>query len=326
MQKGVGTDVFEPSNDVKVKGVLYRRAKSKYVSDEIAQDLIRIKKSPLHDAYIRTMECSGTLLQEGKKITSTYCNGRWCITCNRMRTGKLINGYKEQLTRLPDLQFVTLTLRSVPWFSLGLTITRMGKQMRDIKKQLLKKGYPTNGVRKLEITYDDATGLYHPHYHLMISGKMNADMIVLYWMLAFPNETNRKAQDVRAFSGNEHNLVELFKYSTKMIASSTKKVEYQGRKSKVKTIAKTPAFALDRIFRALYMRRTFQAMGIVKNVSEDIEELQSQLYEELNFEEGLKVWKWGREWNEADWLSLDWECLTGFSPSESLQNLLINSS
>lgn len=325
MQKEVGIDVLERSNEVKTKGVLYRRAKSKYVSDEIAQDLIRVSKSPLHAAYCRTLECSGVLMQDGKKITSSYCNGRWCITCNRMRTAKLINGYKSQLMTMYDLQFVTLTVRSVPWFSLGMTVTRMGKQMRDIKKQLLKMGYPTNGVRKLEITYDDATGLYHPHYHLMISGKTNADMVVLYWMLAFPNETNRKAQDVRAFSGNEHNLVELFKYSTKMIASSTKKVTNQGRREKIKTIAKTPAFALDRIFRALYMRRTFQAMGIVKQVSEDIEELQSQLYEELNFSQDTRIWNWAGKYNEADWMDIEGELLTGYVVSDSLK-LILNTS
>lgn len=240
-----------------------------------------------------------------------------------MRTAKLINGYKSEILKLQNLQFVTLTIRSVPWFALDNTINRMNTAIRAIKKQLTNKRIHTNGVRKLEITFNDVTGLYHPHFHFMLSGRANADMLILYWLLAFPNEARRDAQDVRAFNGNEHNLIELFKYSTKMLASSTKEVTYQGRKSKIKTIGKTPAYALDRIFRALYCRRTFQAMGIIKQVNEDIEELQSQEYEELEYTHEKKYWKWAIEWNETDWLDvMNGELLTGYTPTESLVQIL----
>jgi hypothetical protein len=309
------------ANEVKTKGVLYRRAKSKYVSDEIAADLIRLKHSPLNQAYERTMLCCGTMMQEGNKLTSKYCNGRWCITCNRMRTAKLMNGYKDSLMNMKDLQFVTLTVRSCPALMLYGTIRLMLRNFRMIKKQLLKRGIKLKGVRKLEITYDIQTGMYHPHFHLMIENRLDADYLVLYWSLAFPTSTLRKAQDIRPFTGGERGLIELFKYSTKMIASSKRKEIYQGRKSTVTSIQKVPAFALDRIFRALYCLRTFQAMGIPR-VSEDIEELQSQVYDELDWE-NKKIWKWGRDYNMADWFDLiDGELLTGYEPSESLTQIL----
>jgi Replication protein len=309
------------------KGIFYRRARSKFVSDEIALELCTRKKSPLLEAYERTKLCCGVLLQEGKKVTSKYCNGRWCITCNRMRTAKLINGYKGNLLLIHDLQFVTLTIRSVPWFALEGTIKRMLRNFRTIKKQLSKRGIKIKGVRKIEATYDVDTGLYHPHFHLLIANRVDADYLILYWCLSFANETIRKAQDVRKFEGNEHNLVELFKYSTKMLASSKVKITNKvGRKLTIKSTRKMPAFALDRIFRALYNLRTFQAMGIPR-VSEDIEELQSQVYEELEYKENQVVWKWGGEYLTYDWFDLmSGEVLTGYEPSDSIKQYLTNTS
>ena len=74
---------------------LTRRAKAKFLSNAINFPLIDLK-SPLKKSYWQTWHCTSVLLQEGQKITSQYCNNRWCIVCNRIRTAKMINKYQRE--------------------------------------------------------------------------------------------------------------------------------------------------------------------------------------------------------------------------------------
>ena len=71
---------------------LVKRAKAKFLTNGLSFPLIDLN-SPLKKSYWLTWHCTSVLLQEGQKITSRYCNNRWCIVCNRIRTAKLINGY-----------------------------------------------------------------------------------------------------------------------------------------------------------------------------------------------------------------------------------------
>ena len=71
---------------------LKKRARAKYISRALVLELTKLD-SPLKKSYWNTWHCSNILYQEGKKITTKYCNNRWCLVCNRIRTGKLIAGY-----------------------------------------------------------------------------------------------------------------------------------------------------------------------------------------------------------------------------------------
>jgi len=83
---------------------LQKRAKSKAFTFSYLFDLIDLK-SDLTKSYWQTYYCSTSILQEGKTLTSKYCNQRWCLTCNRIRTAKIINGYKSEIESFKDPQF-----------------------------------------------------------------------------------------------------------------------------------------------------------------------------------------------------------------------------
>ena len=53
-----------------------KRARAKAFTNSYLFDLIDLK-SPLVKSYWNTYHCSRTILQEGKKLTSKYCNNRW---------------------------------------------------------------------------------------------------------------------------------------------------------------------------------------------------------------------------------------------------------
>jgi len=132
---------------------LNKRAKSKYSQELIIKSLISLNND-YKEKYENTLNCGSVLLQTGNKITSRYCNNRWCKVCNRIRTAKLINGYAEQLDKLNNKYFVTLTLPNIGKNKLRETIKQMLKGIRDIQENWRKqKKYKIIGIRKLECTY-----------------------------------------------------------------------------------------------------------------------------------------------------------------------------
>lgn len=279
--------------------ILQKRARSKYITNNISIRLADLK-SEMEKSYWNSFHCCETLTQSGQSVIGKYCNNRWCLTCNRIRTAKLINGYAGTLKALTDKQFVTLTIPNVPGPELEQSIIQMQKEFRLIQKLFqIRRKTPIVGIRKIEVTFNPTRNDFHPHFHLVVSGSEIASAIINEWLKRFPS-ASRQAQDERP--ADDNSTMELFKYFTKII---TKKHFYID--------------ALDTIFKAMRNKRTFQPMGIKKIVSEDIAELQAIIYNDLEPREA--VWTWIQE--ATDWIDQkSGETLTGYSPSEAVKNLL----
>lgn len=289
--------ITRPPSGVKT---LKNRAKNKYFSQELTRSLI-VVDSPLNKAYRRThYDCSSTLLQEGYKVTSKYCNGRWCNVCNRIRTAKLINGYRTALEAFLEPHFITLTIPNVKAESLEKAIKSMRNDIQLITKAR-RRVTQFNGVRKIECTYNSEDDTYHPHLHLIIDGKKNAEWLWSEWLKRHP-DAHYKGQDYR--KADEGSLMELFKYTTKIV-----------------TKTKNDGFciyvtALDTIFQAMYKVRTFQSFGNVRMVSEDIEDIQSEDYD-IPYYEGILLWDGCNFFRMGDG-----ERVSDYKPSRHLENIL----
>ena len=101
-----------------------KRSRAKYGQEKYIKALISLD-SELKEGYTNTLYCSSVIQQQGKKFTSSYCGYRWCKICNRIRTGKLINGYQAEIDNMQDKQFLTLTRRNVSAEDLRATIIKM---------------------------------------------------------------------------------------------------------------------------------------------------------------------------------------------------------
>jgi len=244
--------------------------------------------SPLNKSYWQTYHCNNVILQEGEKMTTTYCNGRWCTVCNRIRMAKMINGYSLPLFKLNNIHFVTLTAPNVEAQELKSEVDRMLGTWRKIYKHIKKyhKHIPLRGMRKLECTYNVGTG-FNPHFHLIIEGKEMADIIMGQWMKHNPTAKSG-GQDIR--KADENSLLELFKYAVKGV--------HKGKFYPV---------AVDNIYQALYYRKTYYPIGIKKTIEENIDGIQSQ---SITFKGARdEVWKWDND--VKDWVSSEGELLTG---------------
>lgn len=296
----------------KGKNRLKSKAFAKLLTKHVVKSLVNGNAdSPLKKGYWRSFNCAETLYQNGKNLTSRYCNARWCVVCNRIRTAKLINGYHETLSNLEQPFFVTLTVPNVDSDYLDITLEQLKNRFRYIQQQYRRKFKGTHfpplmGIRKVECTYNIERNDYHPHLHLIVNNYHQALFITSYWLQVF-KEAVPYAQDLR--EANEGSILELFKYFTKI---AVKGLDGQF------TIASQP---LDTIFQAFYKKRVFQPFGIKKDVDEDIEnDLEAQEYEELA--DKMDIWHYQE--HVYDWVNSDLELLTNYEPQEKMLKILEN--
>jgi len=275
---------------------LRKRARSKWYTQAIVGRLL-YQNSPLHHYYQRAFFCNQELVQEGKKITGKFCDTRVCHICNRVRTAKMMNGYISQFRKFDYLEFVTLSVRSVTKGKLESTIREMRRALTLIIRKLReKKKLDLDGVIKTEVTYNLSKDWYHPHIHILVSGRVGK-LFIEEWLKRFPTTATIKGQDCR--EADLDALNEIFKYQTKIIVGT-----------KDKLTINIPA--LDTIMLALRGKRTFQPFGSIRKVAEDVEGIQSQEYDGIK-EYPLVTWVW----EDCDWVisnvtEMGKETLTGY--------------
>jgi len=282
-----------------------KRAKSKFTQQRLIESMINLD-TKYQSKYIDTLHCSSLIYQKGEELTSRYCKHRWCRICNRIRTGKLINGYQLAIDGMKDKQFLTLTIPNVSAEKLRLSFKSMILAMRKIQeKRRSKKMDGINCIRKLECTYNALENNYHPHFHFIVDGIDQANYMIEEWLKLFP-DANLKAQKVV----EAHDPMELFKYFTKL----TSKTGNDDPTQKNEDYAYPEA--LDIIFQSIEKLRIIQPMGKIKMVSDEIDELNAIAVDETianDVDDKFYIWQ-GSYWYSP----FTGIVLSSFAPDENL--------
>lgn len=292
---------------------LQKRARSKWYTEAIVSRLKYLENTVLRKYYSHAWNCNNKLYQDGNKVSSRYCNTRVCHICTRIRTAKLMNGYVDQIMSLGDIEFVTLTIPNCSGGDLNTIVDRMLKQIILIIRNFReKRGIRISGIRKLEITYNVKTDTFHPHLHLLVD-KNSGHLIVDEWLKRNP-DAKREGWDYKkkcmvplqvVQKADNGSLAEIFKYTTKIIVS---------KKGQMDVYLKP----LNTILECLYKRRCFQPFGIVKMVSEDVDDLDGNEYIDLP-DNGGGITEW--VWKDCDWVNGK-STLTGYIPPDIEFNFL----
>lgn len=296
---------FHELSDAKNKGVFYRRARAKYASNLLIQNLLKID-SPLRNGYANTYECTARLTHTHttNKITAKYCKNRWCLVCNRIRTAQLMVRYMDTMRAWENKYFVTLTIKNVMPWALKDAIDKMDSDLKKIQEVMKKRGTPLVGVKKLECTKQPTRADFHPHYHIVVVGENQATTLLYEWLERNPT-ANKEGQDVRPCNEeNDSDLKELFKYFTKIISGKV------GQDKQIIT------HDLDIIFRAMQGRRVFQPIGFKLPISEV--EPDKDLIAAADKFAKKSMYEWVD--SLSDWVDVDTgEMLTNYKPSESFK-------
>lgn len=252
--------------------------------------------------YWKTFHCNSIILQNQNEFKGSLCRKRWCTHCSRIKTAELTNAYKEPLRNLGELYFITLTRPNVEGRQLRSEVDKLIKSFQRIKDNLRKTyGIKLNGMRKLEVTYNEATNQYHPHFHFIQQGEFEALALQKLW-LNYHQQANIKGQDIRLIdSKNDSSLIELFKYATKETAKDD-----------------TTAKALHNIYTAIDGRRIYQTYGKLKKVKEPNEAPNEKTQLEY-IKNDFEVWKYESEYK--DWISTKNMALVGTLDIENNLNL-----
>lgn len=317
-------DEFEGENDLNLvsntkrsdTSILLKRARRKYFSNQVVLGLVDASKlnedSLLQKSYWNSYHCSQTLRAHADgKITGKYCNTRWCMICNAIRTAKYIKQYEPIFNSWGSPHFLTLTAITVYPHDLEPRLNVMHQIFRNILRKNSKRSdrkssntIDIQGVRKLECTCNHYTNKYHPHFHVICNSKETADYIMTEWLAritALGIKINSKAQDIRpATKGSCH---ELFKYMTKVVSKSSKHSKHVIRADK-----------LDVIFNSMRRRRTVQPFGFKCAIDNNVQDGVTQA-------EVVAVLDW--QHCVTDWVDVETgELLTGYSPSDGMRKLL----
>ena len=251
------TEIFR----TKTHESLYKSAFRKQKTNNKIYSLIDITTDKgMKSKYWQTFHCKNVLLQQGQSIIGSLCRNRWCLTCSRIKTAEMINGYAEPLRELAtenELYFVTLTAPTIKADKLTTEIRKRIKVFQQCQDALRKQGIKLNGMRKLEITYNEKTNKYHPHFHFIQQGKHESECLRNEWVKRFqkqPKKASNKAQDIRPITDLDEGFMELFKYATKDSVKDS-----------------TPPLALDVIYQALQRVRVYQPYGKIRKVKKPIE-------------------------------------------------------
>jgi plasmid rolling circle replication initiator protein Rep len=245
----------------------------KAYTNSIAKRLV-LAETPLQNQYKRVLACSELVEivrgENGNTYTrSKRCKSRLCAVCNAIRTRDAIVKYTPVIETWNEVTFVTLTLTSVQSHQLRATILEMVEIYQAILAKFKArasrgKGVALVGIRKLECTYNEK-GMFHPHFHVILKGSESlANQLVIEWVNRVNNSGYHKADMIAQKATGVQNIAdacnELFKYTTKLLASSGKAKDNNGNwnKSDYINIA-----SLDRILQATTRKRTVQPFGFV---------------------------------------------------------------
>ena len=288
-------DTLEITSDLflsKSHESLYHTAIRKDYTQQKVKALVDVSELRWQKQFWKSYHCNNILLQDGDLLIGSRCRKRWCQECSRIKTAELINAYKEPLSKVSDLYFITLTAPTVKGRQLSSEINKRLKSFQRAKDNLRKNyGIKLNGIRKTEVTYNEKEDRYHPHFHFIQQGKAEATALLAEWLKQFP-EASINAQDIRRIDASNYNsLIELFKYATKDVIKD-----------------ETTAYAQYAIYKAIEGRRIFQTYGSIKKVKEPLEETEMRKTADF-IPFAVEIWKY--EETRKDWTNALDETLVG---------------
>ena len=115
--------------------------------------------------------------------TASYCRDRLCPVCSwrlsQRRFGEMCNvleALREGLIKENcHASMLTLTLRNCEPGQLGHTIEAMSKAWHNISRKVIMKSV-VGWARNLEITYNKARRDFHPHFHILLLWRGEANV------------------------------------------------------------------------------------------------------------------------------------------------------
>ena len=147
--------------------------RSKFLAVSDCASLLEFRKPvPMVDAPIAPREQRGATSDGWKLQYANFCRDRLCPMCQWRKSLKVFSQVSRVMDAIENdfaFLFLTLTVPNCDGKELSKTIDKMQKafgKLRHYKKfQVAVCGY----FKALEVTRNKITGLYHPHFHVILA-------------------------------------------------------------------------------------------------------------------------------------------------------------
>ena len=219
----------------------------KVETNEIAKELIVLVRGTSEEkVFTRMLHCADILTDTSAGITTYFCKNRLCKICNRNRTQMQYAKYVDYISKIKQLQLITLTNFVGFKKDLNTEINEMKRVFKNVREQYRKRGQLLSGIWKFETVIEMEQKIYNIHFHVIIEGsKEVGETIKDKWLKYF-------------ISAKEHGqLVETINPENKKKVLSYLSKEFY----KVDFSHPNSAKALHKVYNALYKQRLFQAFG-----------------------------------------------------------------
>jgi len=104
------------------------------------------------------------------KLIVSRCKDRMCPRCTRINAFKCSETLHSMISRMPTRRAITLTLAHEKG-ELSERINRLMNCWRELRRSVQWKACVEGGIYSLEITRNEGDGTWHPHLHVIVSGK-----------------------------------------------------------------------------------------------------------------------------------------------------------
>lgn len=141
--------------------------------DRLAEALVRCGEPAAR--IDRFTKCGGNTWAMRHRVTGDYrlrsnrCHDRFCLVCQRARSGLISRNVRKALTAR-DYLHVVLTIRHSDT-PLATQIDQLYRWFRKLRSKACWKNYVAGGAAFLEVTRNQQTGRWHPHLHIIAQGR-----------------------------------------------------------------------------------------------------------------------------------------------------------
>lgn len=114
----------------------------------------------------------GSVSDKGTLIQANFCRDRLCPMCAWRRSLKIYSQLSDIMSVIQSdfkFLFLTLTVPSISGDELKSRLDALFKQWHNFIRSRRFNGLILGYFRALEITRNDKTGLYHPHFHVVLA-------------------------------------------------------------------------------------------------------------------------------------------------------------
>lgn len=107
----------------------------------------------------------------GRLVSANFCRSRLCPLCQRRKSLRTYSDFKKMLEHLKEYSFLhlVLTVPNVEGGELSRTLDEMNKASSRFFKIKEVEAAFKGIVRCTEISYNEASGTFHPHFHNLIA-------------------------------------------------------------------------------------------------------------------------------------------------------------